>query len=152
MDRPLDRLRQPTPRPHSSEPVKRAAVTPARLLGDLALVLGALIALSLAAPTINAAEGGVAADGRLVVVVRDGSDGPTRAAREGARVEVSRTGPSALAADRGSGPSVAPPPTDVSVGPGPAFPLLPGWGWVVLGLICFCVVLGLVWPEDRDRF
>jgi hypothetical protein len=133
MDRSTDRLRQPTPRPHSSVPALRAAVTLSRVVGSLALILSALIALSLAAPTINAAEGGVEAGGRLVVVVRDGSDDP---ASPGGR----------------SGPSVTPPPTDVSIGPGPAFPLLPGWGWVVLGLICFCVVLGLVWPEDRDRF
>jgi hypothetical protein len=124
----------------------------ARVIGDLALVLSASIALSLAAPTINAAEGGVGADGRLVVVAGGGSDGPVDAAREGASAGHSRTHLSAVPAARGPGPSVTPPPTDVSVGPGPAFPLLPGWGWVVLGLICFCVVLGLVWPEDRDRF
>lgn len=130
----------------------RAATRTARVIGRFALLSSAILALSLAAPTINAAEGGVVADGRLVVVVGDGRDGPVDAAREGASTGQSRTGPSARVAARGLGPSVTPPPTDVSVGPGPAFPLLPGWGWVVLGLICFCVVLGLVWPEDRDRF
>ena len=105
-------------------------------LGNVALVLGALVALSLAAPTINAAEGGVAAERRLVVVVGDGRDSPVDAAREGA------------SAGELSLRSVASAP---DLGPAPAFPPLPGWGWVVLGLICFSVVLGLAWPDERDR-
>jgi hypothetical protein len=151
MDRSTDPARPATPRPSSSVPTGRVVPLVARVVGDIALVLGAIIALSLTAPTINAAEGGVGADGRLVVVVGGGRDGPVHARQEGAWAERMRTLSAAVPADRGPGPSVTPPPTDVSVGPGPAFPLLPGWGWVVLGLICFCVVLGLVWPEDRDR-
>jgi len=48
-------------------------------------------------------------------------------------------------------PTLTPPPTDVHVQRGPAHKLLPGWGWVVLGMICFAVVLGLAWPDHRDR-
>lgn len=150
MDRLTDRLSLPTPRPASSVPAVRVTAILATVVGDLALVLSAIIALSLAAPTINAAEGGVGADGRLVVVAGDGRDAPVRAG-EAALTGGSRTHLSAVPAVRGPGPSVTPTPTVVTLGPGPAFPFLPGWGWVVLGLICFCVVLGLVWPEDRDR-
>ena len=148
MDRLTDRLRRPAPRPLSPWTLARLAAVLAIVIGYLALVLGAIIALSLAAPTINAAEGGVGAERRLVVVVRDGSDGRAGTSVE-ASADRSRTHLTAAPAARGPGPSVTPPPTDVSFGPGPAFPLLPGWGWVVLGLICFCVVLGLAWPEDR---
>lgn len=151
MDRLTDRLRLTTRRPSSSAPAGRVALVVARVVADLALLVGAIIALSLAAPTINAAEGGVGAEGHLVVVVGDGVDGRAGAPEEGASAGRIRIALAAVPAVRGPGPSVTPPPTDVSVGPGPAFPLLPGWGWVVLGLICFCVVLGLVWPEDRDR-
>ena len=48
-------------------------------------------------------------------------------------------------------PALTPPPTDARVQTGPDQQLLPGWGWVVLGMICFAVVLGLAWPDHRDR-
>ena len=57
----------------------------------------------------------------------------------------------APAAGASHAPTLTPPPTDVHVQRGPAHKLLPGWGWVVLGMICFAVVLGLAWPDHRDR-
>jgi hypothetical protein len=59
--------------------------------------------------------------------------------------------PAAPAAGASHRPPLTPPPTDVQLRSGPAHKLLPGWGWVVLGMICFAVVLGLAWPDHRDR-
>jgi hypothetical protein len=59
--------------------------------------------------------------------------------------------PVAPAAGATHEPTLTPPPTDVRLQHEPAHRLLPGWGWVVLGMICFAVVLGLAWPDHRDR-
>ena len=64
---------------------------------------------------------------------------------------VSPPPPVAPTADGGRAPTLTPPPTDVHLKRAPAHRMLPGWGWVVLGMICFAVILGLAWPDHRDR-
>jgi len=140
-------------------------------------VLAAVALLLLAGATTPArAADDLVSDGVLAVGVRDSGDGSALAAAE-VRVSARRDGQKigvrgALTGSDGSAAfdglpralagspitlggsarlTLTPPPTEIHVQPGPAHKLLPGWGWVVLGMICFAVVLGLAWPDHRDR-
>jgi hypothetical protein len=109
-------------------------------------VLAAVALLLLAGATTPArAAHDLASDGVSTVVVRDGAGDGTSA---GHKVTATARRDDASTGVRGA---LTPPPSDAELHPGPAHRLLPGWGWVVLGLICFAVVLGLAWPDHRDR-
>lgn len=122
-------------RPARRPGIRPGATRPA-LLGSLLLVLAALIVLVIAAPPVRAA---VVASGGARTSFADAilPSSPAADAGSGALRGVTTTGdePHAM----------------VHVAVSPSHPLRPGWGWVVLGLICFAVVLGLAWPDHRDR-
>jgi hypothetical protein len=144
MDLVSDHTHEPDARPPTRRSGVRVALIAVVVVGYLALLASVSIALSLAAPTIRAAEGGAVAT-RHTTNAWDGHDGSAAATEDGAAADAAFA-----PAPGGTGITATPPPTDVRVGPGPAHPSRPAWGWVVLGLICFAVLLGLAWPDHND--
>ena len=141
MARFSDRFQEPGMRPPTRWSGKGVALIPAIVLGYLALLVSVSIALSLAAPTIRAAEGGAVAAGHTT------SAGDSH---DGTAAVPARAGAAADAAAARAGVAIISRGANTSIGPGPAHPLRPAWGWVVLGLICFAVRLGLAWPDHDD--